>query len=493
MRSNTKKHSHHKPRPNKVVEVDFATLLDGSLVEMIEDPSEPTKTLLAVYSNKSVRYTDRVDDGGRCLVPLTRADNDLKHVCLAAGVQPCGPIPDLVSDIVSILGDRLDLGQGWRKLMSAFAISTWIPEVLDIAPYLALVGPSGTGKTTAMRVLNSLCYRGLLTADISSSAMYDISHRFHPTVSLDETLTVGRPRELIHLLKATSTPGFVFLRKDKARLGFGPKVFSWLELPDDQALNSRCIIIPMRKTSLTDLKSPNDPNVLERAKKMRRRLLQFRFEHFRDVSEPKPALNVRLSGRPLDLYRALTCSIEEDEPFCKFFADKIAAQDEFQARPLSPAQESTILVLYQVIHKVRPEHQACPISALAACVNAELERRGEPSGLNERKLGDILTSLSFTNRTRKNTGYVLWLTRAARARIHATARDYRIEGTDANLIDECQLCTPIGRPAPGTLPAPARPPVEAQMRTKKISNRERRVRRERRSRTLRLRAGAESD
>ena len=475
---------------NKVVEIDFAELSDGSLVEMIEDPSEPTKTLLAVYSNNSVRYTERVDDGGRCLVPLTRGDNDLKYVCLAAGVQPCGPIPDLVSDMVSILGDCLDLGQGLRKLMSAFAISTWLPEGLDVAPYLALVGPLGTGKTTAMRVLNSLCYRGLLTADISSSAMYDMSHRFHPTVLLDETLTAGRPRELIHLLKATSTPGCVFLRKDKARLGFGPKVFCWLELPDDQALNSRCIIVPMHKTSRSDLKNPTDPSVLERAKNMRMRLLQFRFERFRTVSEPKPPLNVRLSGRPLDLYRALTRSIEEDEPFCRFLADKLAAQDEFRACPLSPAQLSTIWVLYQAIHMCRPEGQGCSLRVLVPAVNSELERRGEPSGLNERKLGDILTSLSFTNRTRKNTGYVLWLDRAARARIHAAARDYRIEGTGESSIDECRICTPITRPTPVTRSTTAPAPVKAHKMTHQISNRERR---ERRSRTLRLRAGVGSD
>ena len=478
---------------NNVVEIDFAKLSDGSLVEMIEDPSEPTKTLLAVYSNKSVRYTDRVQDGGKCLVPLARADNDLKYVCLAAGVQPCGPIPDLVSDIASILGECLDLEQDWRKLMSAFAISTWFPEGLDVAPYLALVGPPGTGKTTAMRVLNSLCYRGLLTADISSSAMYDISHRFHPTVSLDETLTAGRLRELIHLLKATSTPGFVFLRKDKARLGFGPKVFSWLELPNDQALNSRCIIVPIRKTSRADLKKPNDPSILERAKNMRMRLLQFRFEHCRKVSEPKRGLDVRLSGRPLDLYRALTRSIEEDEPFCKFLAFQIAAQDEFQARPLSPAQELTMYVLYHIIHSIPPGGQGCKIRLLAGDVNRELERRNEPSGLNERKLGDILTSLSFTDRTRKNTGYVLWLDRAARTRIHATARDYKIEGTGESSIDECPICTPITRPTPVTRLATAPAPVKTQKMTHQISSRVRRERRERRSRTLRLRAGAESD
>jgi hypothetical protein len=177
----------------------------------------------------------------------------------------------------------------------------------------------------------------------------------------------------------------------------------------------------------------------------------------------------RLSVRSLDPYRALTVSIAEDESFCNFLADKIAAQDEFQARPLSPAQESTIYVLYQLIHMVRPDAQASPIRPLAKGVNFELERRGEPSGLNERKFGDILTSLAFTNRTRRNTGYVLWLDRAARARIHATARDYRIEGTGESSIDDCQICTPITRPTPVTRPATTTIPGEDQKMTHQIS------------------------
>ena len=458
---------------------------------MIEDPADSTKTVLAVCDKDSVRYVNKIRDGNRILMPLSRADVYLRHVCLAAGVEACGSVPDLISDIVTILGDCLDLDQDSRKLLSAFVISTWIPEKLSVAPYLALVGPPGSGKTTAMLILNSLFYRGLLTADISSSAFYDISHRIHPTISLDETLTAGRPRELIHLLRASSTRGCVGLRKDKANLAFGAKAFSWLELPDDQALNSRCIVMPMRRTSRTDLKSPNDSAVLERAKKLRMRLLQFRFERLRNVSEPKPPLNGRLSGRSLDLYRALTLSVEENEPFCKFLADKIAAQDEFRARPLSPAQVWTIWILYQVIHRC-PEAGLCPMKELAAAVNEKLKNCGEPQGLNERKLGDVLTSLSLTKRTRTNTGYVLWLNRAERALIHAAARDYHIEGSPGDSIDECPICTPASMLKPATPKARTRPPVKAQVeanQTSKVQNSKRRVRREHRER--RRRSGRE--
>lgn len=78
------------------VEIDFAELSDGSLAEMIENPADGTKTLLAVYRNGSVQYSERVEDEGKILVPLLRADQDLKHVRLAQGTAAYGQIGDLM-------------------------------------------------------------------------------------------------------------------------------------------------------------------------------------------------------------------------------------------------------------------------------------------------------------------------------------------------------------------------------------------------------------
>jgi len=71
-------------------------------------------------------------------------------------------------------------------------------------------------------------------------------------------------------------------------------------------------------------------------------------------------------------------------------------------------------------------------------MRADLASRGEPSKLNERKVGDILTSLGLTNRDRTNTGYVLNLERSTRVRIHEMARDYEVDGSD--WYQNCGLC-----------------------------------------------------
>jgi hypothetical protein len=69
------------------IEIDFAELQDGTLAEMIEDPADPTKSLLAVYKNGIGQYADQWSDQNRILVPVSRADLPLEHVRLPRGAE----------------------------------------------------------------------------------------------------------------------------------------------------------------------------------------------------------------------------------------------------------------------------------------------------------------------------------------------------------------------------------------------------------------------
>ena len=142
-----------------VVEIDFAELPDGSLVEMIEDPADPGKSLLAVYKNGTVQYTEQLRDRGRVLVPLTRTDQLLRHIQLPQGAAPYGRLQSLIADVGCFFHFCLDVDPKWWPLMIADVLSSWFPEKLPVAPYLSLVGPPGSGKTTAMRILGLLCRR----------------------------------------------------------------------------------------------------------------------------------------------------------------------------------------------------------------------------------------------------------------------------------------------------------------------------------------------
>lgn len=176
-------------------------------------------------------------------------------------------------------------------------------------------------------------------------------------------------------------------------MAYGPKVLAWSELPNDVALISRCIMIPMHKTSRTDLISPDDPEVLKFARTVRMQLQQFRFEHYRSLSIPKVPVHVQLSARALDLYRALALPVGEDQNFCTVLAHLVAGQSQLQPRLISAVQASAVRILVRLIHFDRSA-AGCKLKQLTRLMIADLASHGEPSRLNERKVGDILTSLA---------------------------------------------------------------------------------------------------
>ncbi len=147
-----------------------------------------------------------------------------------------------------------------------------------------------------------------------------------------------------------------------------------------------------------------------------------------------------MSSRPLDLYRALALPFSGDQEFCKSLANFIAQQRQFQPSLLSPVQASAVRVLHAFIHNL-PTREGFVLSELTSEINLDLASCGEPSGLKERKVGDVLTSLGLTNRSRRNIGYVLWVGRCDRVRIHEMARNYEVDGIPTDPIPNCEICT----------------------------------------------------
>jgi hypothetical protein len=145
---------------------------------------------------------------------------------------------------------------------------------------------------------------------------------------------------------------------------------------------------------------------------------------------------------------------------------------------LSLAQESAIRVLHAFIHNC-PKADGTTISELTIDIKTGLASRGEPSGLNERKVGDVLTSLGLTNRSRKNIGYVLWLDRSDRVRIHEMARDYEVDGVPAGPIQNCEICAKKERRVAGETSKPKA--VDPKQVPSDEPKREHRERREHRS------------
>lgn len=63
-----------------VIETDFAELPDRTLLDTVEDPSNPARTLLAVYRDPNVHDADQFEADDRICVPISRTSEILRHV-----------------------------------------------------------------------------------------------------------------------------------------------------------------------------------------------------------------------------------------------------------------------------------------------------------------------------------------------------------------------------------------------------------------------------
>jgi hypothetical protein len=288
------------------------------------------------------------------------------------------------------------------------------------------------------------------------------------TVLIDEAATVANRRELFHLLRAGTTEGLVAVRKGKSFTSYGARVVSWLELPDDPALNSRCLLIPMKHCERTDLLSPKDPQILRFAKKLQRQLLQFRFMNYKALPLPKIPGEEELQARTRDLLRALALPWGQDEEMCEGLCGVLRRQESLR-QVLSVQQSAVLDSLYGVIHSY-PELSGLSVSELTETINVNLRRIGELGKMSEKRVGNLLTSLHLTDRTRLNSGFVLWLTRETRQQIHTLAYTYGVnKGPTPKMSAGCDLCQKLSV-AP-TSRSEAKP-VEGRERVESKSSRE---------------------
>ena len=439
-----------KAEPKTIREVDFCELSDGSVLEMVEDanPNHACKYRFALFRNGLPEYVTQHKHENQVFVPIQKDIELLKHVNFPKGAAVPRSARQLVADISYVLKATLELDDADRILVAFFILSTWFVDKFPSAPYLAFVGPPGSGKTTALQVLRLLCRRSLLTSDLSSAAFYRLCDLVSPTLLIDETATVSNKRELLHLLRAGSTQGLISLRKQSAHKMYGARVVAWLELPNDPALNSRCLVIPMKSSMEQRVLSPLDPRLVGFAQKIQKALLLHRLENYTNLKVRHFPEEFELQPRTRDLYRALSFALGEDKWSNELLSLLLKKQESVRATlPLHHA--ATLEAVFELAHSDPRSNGGYRISYLTENVNEILHRNGEPAGLSEKKVSNILTTLHFTNRTRTNAGYVLWFDRKTVEQVHRLFHIYRANLTQSKRSN-CELCTSASQPPADT-------------------------------------------
>ena len=432
---------------NSVTEIDFAKLRDGTLVELVEDSKNPGRTCFAAWKDGEVRFVDRVEQDGQVFVPLSRKNEVLRHLRLPSAVLPYESPQALLRRLESLISQCVAVDKKYLPVLADFVLSTWFVDRFSVAPYLSVVGLPQSGKTTLLRVLSLVCRRSLLIADITSASFYHACARFMSTMLIDETGSIRSNRTLRHMLRSGTTRDVLAVRKNQIFHSYGAKVISWLEQPDDTALNSRCILIPMFESKSTALCGTDEPKMQQMAADFQAQLLRFRLENYKTVEPAPVAGDEVLRSRARDLLRTLSAGHAQDAERCQGLLKFFESGEAVPLEPLSPEHNAVLRALFSAIH-LNDDFACIRVGDLTNNVNLFLERAGEKLRLLPRKVGAVLTSLACCTRERTNSGWAIYLNHQDAEKLHQLAARYGIDGfADECLsisLDDCSLCRTTG-------------------------------------------------
>jgi hypothetical protein len=389
-------------KQGRVIPAASRRLPGGGILELIYQP-DTRRTAFAVFRGGQVSVESSIDtDTGERLVPIPATNNLIKHRALLLPEKPelYGSADELVEAIKEYLYRYVDLSERFQKIASYYILLTWVYDAFNELPYLRLRGDFGSGKTRALVVIGSLCYKAFFASGASSvSPIFHTLDTFRGTLIFDEAdfRFSDEKSELVKIFNNGNAKGFPVLRTavtvkrefdPRAFNVFGPKIVAMRRSFEDPALESRFLTEEMGQRSLRDDIPINLPDAQkEEARSLRNRLLMYRFqtlEHIRvDESLVDPALSPRLNQILIPLL-----SIIDDERLQEEVRESVKSFDhELYAERSASAEAGVLEILTELLFA--PGRASIPVSEVTAAFVGRFGQEYERP-ITNRYIGGIL-------------------------------------------------------------------------------------------------------
>ena len=277
-----------------------------TLVELVYDRAKrKTGLIVSRFGGLWNLEAELALGSGELLVPYSATNNLIakEYVLLPTSPVEYGFKNELIADICAYIHRYVDLSPRFERIAAYYVLLTWVHDAFEEVPYLRLKGDYGTGKTRALMVIGSLCYKSFFASGASTvSPIFHILDTFGGTLVLDEAdLPFSDAKaELVKILNNGTVAGMPVLRTLQNRYKefnpyafkvFGPKIVATRERFDDHALESRFLT---EETGLREVRRDVPihlpPEFKEEALALRNRLLHFRLCEFFKVKVDPSAL-----------------------------------------------------------------------------------------------------------------------------------------------------------------------------------------------------------
>lgn len=395
-------HNNQQPRAERSTAVVSQLLPDGGLVELLYDKNTG-RTRFARHHDGVSEYIEQfAGRDGRTCVPVSPKNNLIRHdvLLLPECATPFGSCEELVHDIMAYIDRYLDLSEDFRAIATAYILLSWVYDAFNELPYLRFRGDFGSGKTRALLVVGSICYKPFFASGASTvSPIFYTLDTFGATLIADETdfRFSDERAELVKIFNNGNVRGFPVLRSavtpqqtfdPRAFNVFGPKIVAMRNSFDDPALESRFLTEDMGKRPLRADIPINLPDVQRaEATLLRNKLLHYRFTTRHTATIDAAGYDARLSPRLNQIMAPLLAVAEGTTLRAAIMRGATKTEDAIRAQR-SGTSEALVLEVLCVLWKAT-NHEYLTVAAIT---DAFIARYGSEfvRPITPRYIGQIL-------------------------------------------------------------------------------------------------------
>jgi len=412
-------------------------LPDGSLVELVFWGNEG-KTHLVHYREGSFELKSHIEEkDGIRLVPISPTNNLLKHKAILLPGQPETYISTeiLLKEIQEYLYRYIDLSHAFLRIASCYILLTWVYDAFNELPYLRLRGDYGSGKTRALLVIGSVCYKAFFASGASTvSPIFHTLNTFQGTLIFDEAdfRFSDEKAEIIKIFNNGNVRGFPVLRTaitqkrefdPRAFVVYGPKIVAMRRSFDDRALESRFITEDMGQRTLRKDIPINLPDIQqEEAQDLRNKLLMYRFKTLDRVSINANLIDPGLSPRLNQILVPLLSIIEDDSIKKEVREAALALEDDLRAEQSSSPEGLLLEVLVDLM-----EECSRPTILLSDIADQFVNRFGKDfeRPITNRYIGHLIRTRLRVNSYKSHGVYVIPI--SERSKVETLCTRYGIQ------------------------------------------------------------------
>lgn len=300
------------------------------------------------------------------------------------------------------------------KFKALWTMGTFLFPIFKSYPYVYLGGVKQTGKTKALNVSALLSFNPIMSASVSSSALFRLIQEARCCLFIDETEKLNNPERAMDfralLLQGYKKGGVVQRVEKNSKDNFvvknfevySPKMLANIGGLED-VMDDRCIKITMLRTINKDIGNREIDESNPEWQELRDKNCVFAMENWYEIKEIYDNLpnETELSNRNWELWHpilAIASFIDKklyDE--MRHFAVELSEQ-----KKVENATETAEYVLMQLLVKLAEGKTSFyPVKELRTLMIGEF---GDEPWLNEKWLGRALGRLGFSEKRRVGTG-----------------------------------------------------------------------------------------